>query len=66
MNGLRRWFTISQLVTGGPIILLLMLSLVLGVSRYWSQYQSELQHALHVARVGGQRYFCPHQLCQQL
>jgi methyl-accepting chemotaxis protein len=54
MNGLRRWFTISQLVTGGPIILLLMLSLVLGVSRYWSQYQSELQHALHVAKVGAQ------------
>ena len=54
MKGLRRWFTMTQLVTGGPIILLLILSLVLGISRYQSQDQLELQHALHVARVGAQ------------
>ncbi len=54
MNGLRKWFTISQLVTGGPIILLLMLSLVLGLSRYSSQYQLELQHVRHAARIGAQ------------
>lgn len=54
MGSLRSWFSISQLVTVGPIILLLILSLVLGGSRYLSAYHSELGHALTEARISAQ------------
>ena len=54
MDNLRKWFTISQLVTGGPIILLVILSLVLGISRYNAEYESALNHALELAKTGAQ------------
>ena len=54
MDNLRRWFTIKQLVTGGPIILLVILSLVLGISRYNSEYEMALNHALDLAKTGAQ------------
>ena len=54
MDNLRKWFTIRQLVTGGPIILLIVLSLILGISRYQSEYDKALNHALELARTGAQ------------
>jgi len=54
MDNLRRWFTIKQLVTGGPIILLVILSLVLGISRYNTEYEVALNHALELAKTGAQ------------
>ncbi|HHS83660.1 MAG TPA: methyl-accepting chemotaxis protein, partial [Gammaproteobacteria bacterium] len=54
MDNLRKWFTIKQLVTGGPIILLVVLSLMLGVSRYYSEYEKALSHALELAKTGAQ------------
>ncbi len=54
MDNLRRWFTIKQLVTGGPIILLVILSLVLGISRYNAEYEAALNHALELAKTGAQ------------
>ena len=54
MENLRKWFTIRQLVTGGPILLLVVLSLVLGVGRYYSEYEKALNHALELAKTGAQ------------
>ncbi len=54
MDNLRKWFTIKQLVTGGPIVLLVVLSLMLGVSRYYSEYEEALSHALELAKTGAQ------------
>ncbi len=54
MDNLRKWFTIKQLVTGGPIVLLVVLSLELGVSRYHSEYDMALNHALELAKTGAQ------------
>ncbi len=54
MDNLRKWFTIKQLVTGGPIILLVVLSLMLGVSRYYSEYEKALSHVLELAKTGAQ------------
>jgi len=54
MDNFRKWFTIKQLVTGGPIILLIVLSLMLGVSRYYSEYEKALNHALELAKTGAQ------------
>lgn len=52
MDNLRKWFTIKQLVTGGPIVLLVVLSLALGVSRYFSEYENALNHALELSKTG--------------
>lgn len=54
MINLRKWFTISQLVTLGPMLLLVLLSLVLGVSRYFSAYDQALGNAEQTARLGAQ------------
>ncbi|HFC52903.1 MAG TPA: methyl-accepting chemotaxis protein [Gammaproteobacteria bacterium] len=54
MDNLRKWFTIKQLVTGGPILLLVVLSLVLGVARYYSEYEKALDSALDLAKTGAQ------------
>ncbi len=54
MDNLRKWFTIKQLVTGGPIVLLVVLSLVLGISRYNAEYDKALEHALELAKTGAQ------------
>jgi len=54
VDNLRKWFTIKQLVTGGPIILLVILSLVLGISRYNAEYEKALHHALELAKIGAQ------------
>ncbi len=54
MENLRRWFTIRQLVTGGPILLLVVLSMALGIGRYYSEYEKALNHALELAKTGAQ------------
>ncbi len=54
MNNLRKLFTIKQLVTGGPIVLLFILSVILGISRYYSEYEKAVNQALELAKVGAQ------------
>ncbi len=54
MNNLRKLFTIKQLVTGGPIVLLFILSVILGISRYYSEYDKAVNQALELAKVGAQ------------
>lgn len=48
------FFSINQRITGGPLILLLCMSLVLGFSWYKSQYNLALKHVIDVARVSAQ------------
>ncbi len=54
MDSLRTWFTIKQLVTAGPILLLVVLSLALGIARYYAEHEKALSHALQMAKTGAQ------------
>ncbi len=54
MDNLGKRFTIKQLVTGGPIFLLVVLSLMLGISRYYSEYEKAVEHALELAKTSAQ------------
>jgi len=47
-------FSINQRVTGGPALLLLGLSLVLGVDRYMGQYDMAVEHTIELTKVGAQ------------
>lgn len=47
-------FSINQRIAGGPLILLLCMSVVLGFSWYKSQYNLALDHVINVARVSAQ------------
>ncbi len=51
MINLRKKLTISQLITFGPILVVLALSLVLGISRYQSEYDSAIHHELQQTRA---------------
>ncbi|QKQ25969.1 methyl-accepting chemotaxis protein [Candidatus Reidiella endopervernicosa] len=44
--------SIRQVVTGGPIVLLLVTSLVLGFARYQNDYDTAVEHSLELSRVG--------------
>lgn len=51
MDFLRSRFTITQLVTAGPIVLLVLLSLVLGAVFYSYTYDDHLEHTVNEARI---------------
>ncbi|MGK7345187.1 MAG: methyl-accepting chemotaxis protein [Candidatus Nitrospinota bacterium M3_3B_026] len=48
----RKSLTINQLVTGGPILLLVCLSVVLGGAHYKSSQDAAYRHMLELSRVG--------------
>src|SRR3989338_1673348 len=54
MEDKKSFFSISQRIAGGPIILLLCMSLLLGFVRYKSQFDLTLRHTIDVARVSAQ------------
>jgi len=51
MTEVKSRLTIQQLVTGGPMILLVLMSLVLGFDRYRGEYSAALDHQLELANV---------------
>ncbi len=54
MDFLRSRFTITQLVTAGPIVLLVLLSVVLGTVFYSYTYDDHLEHTVGEARIAAQ------------
>ena len=46
--------SIKRLISGGPILLLLMMSAALGIARYQGEHRDALTHATELARVGMQ------------
>lgn len=52
MGNFRRHFTLTRLITGAPVVLLLITSLTLGIVQYKHDYDTAVAHVLQLTKVG--------------